>query len=190
MAKSSIEWTQITWNPTTGCNKVGPECKNCYAEKETKRYQHNPKQTKYHAGFDVVREHEDSLNDPLNYKKPSVIFVDSMSDLFHKNVSLEFIQKVFDVMNNTPQHTYQVLTKRDDKLIEYSGSLNWTENIWMGVSVGINESKSRITALQQCGAKKKFISFEPLIGPIDEVDLTNIDMVIVGGESGGKKQGL
>lgn len=184
MAKSSIEWTQETWNPTTGCTKLGTECSNCYAEKETNRMKSNPKQVKYHAGFDVVVEHRDTLQEPLIWKKPTVVFVNSMSDLFHDDVSLEFIKDVFKVMNDTPQHTYQVLTKRAKNLAKYSDELTWTDNIWMGVSVGVNATKHRIKELRKCGAKNKFISVEPLLEQVDEMNIEGIDWVIVGGESG------
>jgi protein gp37 len=184
MAKSSIEWTQMTWNPTTGCTKLGKECENCYAEKETNRFKSNPQLKKYHAGFDVVVEHRSTLQEPLRWKKPTVVFVDSMSDLFHDDVSLGFIKDVFKVMNNTPQHTYQVLTKRAKNLTKYSNDLEWTHNIWMGVSVGVNATKHRVQELQKCGAKNKFISVEPLLEQIDEMNIEGIDLVIVGGESG------
>ena len=184
MATSKISWTEKTWNPTTGCTKLGRECENCYAEKETHRKQHITKYEKYHKGFDVRVQHESTLDEPKSWKPGTVAFVDSMSDLFHENFDIDFIQKVFKVMNDTPGITYQVLTKRADKLLEYSDQLTWTVNIWMGVTVGVNATKHRITKLQQCGAKHKFISFEPLLERIEDVDLTYIDWAIVGGESG------
>jgi protein gp37/ParB-like chromosome segregation protein Spo0J len=184
MAESSIEWTQKTWNPTTGCTIFSKECDNCYARKETNRYMHNPKLPKYHAGFDKVVMHESSLDEPYKIIEPATIFVNSMSDLFHKDISLEFIKKVFKVMNDTPQHTYQVLTKRDHLLNRYSNELNWTDNIWMGVSVGMQASTKKIDNLRASGAKRKFLSVEPLIEEITDMDLTGIDLVLVGGESG------
>lgn len=184
MAESSIEWTNLTWNPTTGCSSAGIECNFCYARKETNRLMHNPKQPKYKMGFDVVVEHPDSLQEPLDWKKPQTVFVNSMSDLFHKDISLEFIKKVFDVMNKTPQHTYQVLTKRHQNLEKYSKELTWTDNIWMGVSVGTQIAKRRIDSLRKCDAKHKFLSVEPLIEDLGELNLSGIDLVFVGGESG------
>ena len=187
MAKSSIEWTQVTWNPTTGCTHISKECENCYAERETNRKMHNPKQPKYKMGFDVVVEHPSTLLEPFTWKKPTTVFVNSMSDLFHKDISLEFIKRVFDVMNNTPEHTYQVLTKRHDILLKYSDELTWSDNIWMGVSVGMKVATRRIEALVKCGAKHKFLSIEPLIEDLGEFSLKGIDLVFVGGESGSNK---
>ncbi len=184
MAQSSIEWTEMTWNPTTGCDKVSAGCKYCYAEVMTKRL-HAMGIEKYKDGF-KVRVHEDALNIPYSWKGSKVVFVNSMSDLFHPEVPLEFIQKVFGVMNNTPQHTYQVLTKRAERLFELHDKLNWTNNIWMGVSVENEKVKNRIDFLRDINAKTKFLSCEPLIGPLPNMDLSNIDWVIVGGESGRK----
>lgn len=181
---SSIEWTNKTWNPTTGCTKISKECDFCYAEKETYRKMFNPKLPKYKLGFDVVVEHEYTLQEPYKWKNPSTVFVNSMSDMFHKHISLEFIKKVFQVMNDTPQHTYQVLTKRGDILEKYSKHLTWTDNIWMGVSVGNQKATRRIKSLVGCGAKHKFLSIEPLIEEIKDIQLDGIDWVIVGGESG------
>ena len=185
MALSSIEWTNKTWNPTTGCTHISKECDFCYAEKETKRLMDNPKIDKYRKGFDVLVEHPDSLLEPLKWTKPSTVFVNSMSDLFHKDISLDFIKRVFKVMNDTPQHTYQVLTKRHDILKKYSDQLNWTDNIWMGVSVGNQIATRRIEPLANCDAKHKFLSIEPFIEEIKDINLKGIDWVIVGGESGG-----
>lgn len=181
---SSIEWTHKTWNPTTGCTHISKECDFCYAETETYRKMHNPNMEKYKLGFDVVVEHPYTLKEPHNWLKPSTVFVNSMSDLFHKDISLDFIKQVFQVMNDTPQHTYQVLTKRHDILEKYSDQLNWTDNIWMGVSVGNQIATRRIKSLVKCGAKHKFLSIEPFIEEITEIDLKGIDWVIVGGESG------
>lgn len=184
MAQSSIEWTEMTWNPTTGCNKISAGCKYCYAEVMTRRLEAMGIE-KYKDGF-AVRTHEDALNTPYEWKKPKVVFVNSMSDLFHKDVPFEFIEKVFTVMNNTPQHTYQVLTKRAERLYELHHKLNWTNNIWMGVSVEDSRVVERIDYLRDTDAKVKFLSCEPLIGALPNLNLTNIDWVIVGGESGRK----
>ena len=186
MAQSTIEWTEMTWNPTTGCDKVSAGCKYCYAEVMTKRL-HAMGIEKYKDGF-KVRLHEDALHIPYTWKQSKVVFVNSMSDLFHPEVPLEFIQKVFEVMNNTPQHTYQVLTKRAERLFELHHQLNWTNNIWMGVSVENEKVKNRIDFLRETNAKTKFLSCEPLIGPLSNMNLTNIDWVIVGGESGRKSR--
>lgn len=181
---SSIEWTNKTWNPTTGCTKISKECDFCYAETETYRKSFNPNLPKYKQGFDVVVEHPYTLQEPFTWKKPSTVFVNSMSDLFHKDISLDFIKQIFQVMNDTPQHTYQVLTKRGDILEKHSEHLIWTDNIWMGVSVGNQIATRRIKSLVKCGAKNKFLSIEPFIEEITDIDLTGIDWVIVGGESG------
>lgn len=186
MAQSSIEWTEMTWNPTTGCDKVSAGCKFCYAEVMTRRL-HAMGIEKYKDGF-KVRVHEDALHIPYSWKGSKIVFVNSMSDLFHPEVPLEFIRKVFEVMNNTPQHTYQVLTKRAERLFELHDKLNWTNNIWMGVSVENEKVKNRIDFLRETNAKTKFLSCEPLIGPLPNMDLTNIDWVIVGGESGRKSR--
>lgn len=186
MANSTIEWTSKTWNPTTGCTKVSAECKNCYAEVLTNRYMHMPQQAKYKLGFGVFVMHEDSLKEPYEWKKPETVFVNSMSDLFHKDVTLDFLKKVFKVMNETPQHTYQILTKRNEEVVKYSDELDWTDNIWMGVSVGEAKAVGRIESLVNCGAKHKFLSVEPLIEELPDLELEGIDWVIVGGESGTK----
>lgn len=184
MAQSSIEWTQMTWNPTTGCNKLSAGCKFCYAEVMTYRLQAMGDK-KYKDGFEI-RTHDSAVEIPYTWKKPKTVFVNSMSDLFHKDVPLSFIKKVFNVMNNTPQHKYQVLTKRADVLAMYDaeGELNWTPNIWMGVSVEDDRVMERIDYLRNTKAHTKFLSCEPLIGPLHNMNLSNIDWVIVGGESG------
>ena len=184
MAQSSIEWTEMTWNPTTGCDKISAGCKYCYAEVMTRRLQAMGID-KYKEGFEL-RLHEDALNIPYEWKKPKVVFVNSMSDLFHKDVPLSFIQKVFDVMNNTPMHTYQVLTKRAERLYELHDKLNWGVNIWMGVSVENDKVKDRIDFLRETNSKVKFLSLEPLIGPLTNLNLDQIHWAIVGGESGRK----
>lgn len=182
MAKSSIEWTQMTWNPTTGCNKISAGCKFCYAEVMTRRLK-GMGQLKYQDGFEL-RLHADSVNLPYTWRKPQVVFVNSMSDLFHKDVPLWFVKNVFKVMNETPQHTYQVLTKRGDILRKYSKHLLFTSNIWIGVSVENDKVLDRIDDLREVDAHVRFLSLEPLIGPLPELNLLGIDWVIVGGESG------
>lgn len=186
MAQSSIEWTDMTWNPTTGCNKISAGCKNCYAEVMTRRLQAMGVE-KYDQGFSI-RTHEKDLELPYQWKKPRVVFVNSMSDLFHKKVPVSFIQKVFQVMRDNPQHVFQVLTKRSDLLLQYDreGLLHWSYNIWMGVSVEDEKVIHRIDDLRNTKARTKFLSCEPLIGPLPNMNLKGIDWVIVGGESGRK----
>ena len=185
MAQSSIEWTEMTWNPTTGCSKISTGCKFCYAEIMTRRLKAMG-QEKYKDGFRKVRIHPDTLLTPYTWKNSKVVFVNSMSDLFHNDVPLEFIKQVFDVMNNNPQHVFQVLTKRAQRLFEVHKELKWTHNIWMGVSVENEVVKDRIDFLIKTKAKVKFLSLEPLIGPLPNLNLKKIDWVIVGGESGHK----
>lgn len=180
--KSTIEWTESTWNPITGCTKVSPGCKFCYAERMAKRLKAMGS-ANYANGFKLSL-HEHALELPLSWKKPQTIFVNSMSDLFHKNVPFEFVQKMFEVMNKASWHRFQILTKRSERLAELSNKLNWTENIWMGVSVENEDYTYRIDDLRKTEAFVKFLSIEPLIGPIEKMDLTRIDWVIVGGESG------
>ncbi len=182
MAQSTIEWTQMTWNPSTGCNKLTAGCKFCYAEVMSRRLKAMG-QEKYKNGFKLTI-HPESLQTPYEWKKSKTVFVNSMSDLFHKDIPLSFIQKVFKVMNDTPQHTYQVLTKRGDILFKHHEKLNWTRNIWMGVSVENEKVTERIDYLRNTNAHVKFLSLEPLIGPLKNLNLTNINWAIVGGESG------
>ncbi len=181
---SKIEWTESTWNPVTGCTKISPGCKNCYAERMAKRLQAMG-QPNYRDGFKLTC-HPHAIDLPLRWKKPQMIFVNSMSDLFHKEVPLDFIKKIFNVMNLSSQHTFQILTKRDDRLLALSELMRWTENIWMGVTVEAADYKHRIESLRQTDAYIKFLSLEPLLEDIGELDLTGIDWVIVGGESGPK----
>jgi len=185
MAQSSIEWTEMTWNPTTGCTKITTGCKFCYAEVMSKRLQAMGIE-KYKDGFKKVRIHGDQLNTPYTWKRSKVVFVNSMSDLFHRDVPLDFIKKVFLVMNDNPNHVFQVLTKRAERLLELHKELKWTHNIWMGVSVENEKVKDRIDFLRKTNAKVKFLSLEPLIGPLPKLNLKKIDWVIVGGESGHK----
>jgi protein gp37 len=175
----------MTWNPTTGCLKISAGCKFCYAEIMTRRLKAMG-QTKYKDGFKVVKTHHDALKVPYTWKHSKVVFVNSMSDLFHKDIPLEFIKQVFFVMNDNPQHVFQILTKRAERLFELHQELKWTHNIWMGVSVEDDKVIERINFLRMTTAKVKFLSLEPLIGPLPNINLNNIDWVIVGGESGHK----
>lgn len=183
MANSSIEWTEMTWNPTTGCTKISAGCKFCYAEVMTRRLK-GMGQEKYKDGFKIIKIHPDTLDIPYSWKSPKIVFVNSMSDLFHKDVPLDFIKNVFSVMNDNPQHVFQVLTKRAERLEEVHKQLRWTHNIWMGVSVENEKVKPRIDCLRKTRAKVKFLSLEPLIGPLPSLNLKKINWVIVGGESG------
>lgn len=182
MATSSIEWTNSTWNPVTGCSKVSPGCKNCYAERLSKRLK-SMGIRKYKNGFKVAI-HEDTLSLPLDWKNPRRIFVNSMSDLFHEDVPFWFIEEVFSVMRQAEWHQFQILTKRSKRLLELSNKIKWPANVWMGVSVEDNEYAFRIDDLRQIKSAVKFLSLEPLIGPLPNLNLTDIDWVIVGGESG------
>jgi len=183
MANSSIEWTEMTWNPTTGCTKISSGCKFCYAEVMTRRLKAMG-QDKYKDGFNIVKTHQETLSIPYTWKSPKITFVNSMSDLFHKDIPLEFIKQVFKVMNENPQHVFQVLTKRAGRLFELQENLKWTHNIWMGVSVENDKVIDRIDFLRNTKSKVKFLSLEPLIGPLPNLNLSCIDWVIVGGESG------
>jgi len=184
MATTKIEWTESTWNPITGCTKLTAGCKFCYAEVMTKRLQAMG-QEKYKNGFEVTL-HPETLNEPYTWKKSKMIFVNSMSDMFHKDVPIEYIQQIFKVMRNNPQHVFQVLTKRADILRYYDseGLLDWSHNIWMGVTVENSDVMNRIDMLRNTGAKVKFLSCEPLLSDLPQMNLQNIDWVIVGGESG------
>ena len=182
LAQSKIEWTELTWNPTTGCNKVSQGCKFCYAEVMARRLKAMGLD-KYRNGFKLTL-HEDALKIPYGWKSPKIVFVNSMSDLFHKDIKLAFIQRVFKVMNDNPQHVFQVLTKRADILYDFNKKLNWTHNIWMGVSVENENELWRVDYLEKTKAKTKFLSLEPLLGPLTKLKLNKIDWVIVGGESG------
>lgn len=183
-AKSSIEWTESTWNPVTGCTKISDGCKNCYAEKLAKRLQAMG-QANYKNGFKLTLQPK-MLEIPLSWKKPQTIFVNSMSDLFHRDVPLDYIQQVFNVMVKADWHNFQVLTKRSERLKELSRELNWKPHIWMGVSVENEKVMHRIDDLRKTDAHIKFLSIEPLLGRLPKLDLTGIDWVIVGGESGSK----
>lgn len=180
--KSSIEWTESTWNPLTGCTKISPGCKHCYAERMALRLKAMG-QANYVNGFQLTL-HEEALELPLRWKKPQTIFVNSMSDMFHARVPREFILQAFDVMRRAHWHRFQVLTKRADRLMSLSEELPWADNIWMGVSVESESYTYRIGHLRETGASIKFLSLEPLLGPLDDLRLDGIDWVIVGGESG------
>lgn len=182
MAKSKIEWTENTWNPLTGCTKISPGCANCYAERMAKRLQAmgNPN---YRNGFNLTL-HEHALDIPLRWKKPSIVFVNSMSDLFHEDVPLQFIKKVFSIMSIASQHVFQVLTKRSTRLSQLASSIDWPSNVWMGVSIESKDYTYRIDNLEKTSAAVRFLSLEPLLGPIEKLKLETMDWVIVGGESG------
>jgi protein gp37 len=182
--KSKIEWTESTWNPVTGCTKISEGCKNCYAERMALRLK-AAGSPNYANGFKVTL-HPHALEIPLRWKQPRTIFVNSMSDLFHKDVPLDFISKIFDVMRRASHHRFQILTKRSARLRDLSSRLTWPENVWMGVTVENTDCTFRIDDLRETGAAIKFISFEPLLGPIPSIRLEDIDWVIVGGESGPK----
>jgi protein gp37 len=184
MARSAIEWTESTWNPVTGCSKISPGCKNCYAERMAKRLQAMG-QPNYAAGF-AVSLHDHALELPISWKKPQTVFVNSMSDLFHEDVPESFLRRVFAVMCRASWHTFQVLTKRAARLEAVSGHLEWPANVWMGVSVESATYLDRIDHLRRVPASVKFVSFEPLLGPVGAVDLDGVDWAIVGGESGPK----
>ena len=179
---SGIEWTESTWNPITGCDKISPGCKYCYAERMAERLQAMG-QPNYRNGFELTLQPQ-MLELPLQWKKPQTIFVNSMSDLFHKDVPLAYIERVFDVMRRAHWHRFQVLTKRADRLAAVSPEISWPTNVWMGVSVEHADFVDRIDGLRSTGAHVKFLSLEPLLGPLVGLNLRGIDWVIVGGESG------
>ena len=181
-AKSAIEWTEATWNPVTGCTKISPGCDNCYAERLALRLQAMG-QPNYVNGFKLTLQ-EKMLELPLKWKTPQIIFVNSMSDLFHKDVPEEYIRRVFDVMRRASHHIFQVLTKRSQRLERLSPMLDWPPNVWMGVSVESAAYQFRINDLRETSARVKFLSLEPLLGPLPSLDLRGIDWAIVGGESG------
>lgn len=182
MSKSKIEWTEVTWNPVTGCSKISPGCDNCYAERMAKRLKAMG-QKNYKNEFEVTC-HPHVVEIPLQWKKSKRIFVCSMSDLFHKDVPTSFIESIFKTMNKASQHTFQVLTKRSKRLYRLRDSLKWTDNIWVGVTIENKDHIRRIDRLREIPAKIRFLSIEPLLGPMNKLNLTNIDWVIVGGESG------
>lgn len=182
MATSSIEWTEVTWNPLTGCTKVSAGCKHCYAERMAKRLQ-GMQHPSYLNGFKLTL-HERLLELPLTWKRPKVVFVNSMSDLFHPDVPDEFIHRVFETMTRASLHQFQVLTKRPERVAAMSAVLPWPNNVWMGTSVENARYLGRVDKLRATGARTRFLSLEPLLGPLPDIDLSCIHWVIVGGESG------
>lgn len=191
MAKTSIEWTEVTWNPTTGCDRISAGCDNCYALTLAKRlramgapkYQNDGNSRTSGLGF-AITMHPQTLIEPLSWKSPRTVFVNSMSDLFHAKVPISFVRDVFDVISDTPQHTYQILTKRSLRLRKLAEKLEWPANLWMGVSVENSKVISRVDHLRDVPAAVRFLSCEPLLGPLDMINLTGINWVIAGGESG------
>ena len=189
--KSGIQWTGSTWNPTTGCDRTSPGCDNCYALSLAARlkrmgqpkYQQDGDARTSGPGFGLTL-HQDALSAPLGWRAPRLVFVNSMSDLFHEDVPLDFIRQVFDVMRRTPQHTYQVLTKRSKRLAAVAADIDWPANVWMGVSVESDRYTFRVGHLRSVPAAVRFLSCEPLIGPLPSLDVEGMDWVIVGGESG------
>lgn len=182
MRTTKIEWTERTWNPVTGCTKVSAGCEHCYAETMARRL-HAMGNHKYINGF-IATTHQDDLTEPITWKKPSTIFVCSMSDLFHRDVPFEFIDKVFDTIRNTPQHNYQILTKRAERMAEYFTTREVPQNAWIGVTVEVVKTKERIECIRNLKAPIRFLSCEPLLEDLGELNLDGIDWIIVGGESG------
>ena len=180
--KSKIEWTDVTWNPVTGCNKVSQGCMNCYAERMAKRLKAMGV-NRYKNAFQLTLQ-PDLIEEPLKWNSPKMIFVNSMSDLFHEDVPDWFIHRIFEVMNYADWHIFQILTKRSERLAQLSPSLKWSDHVWMGVSVEDQSVRWRIHHLSSTAAKVKFLSCEPLLGPLEDLPLESIDWVIVGGESG------
>ncbi len=180
--KSTIEWTDSTWNPVTGCTKVSPGCKHCYAETFAERWRGIPGHH-FSQGFDL-RLWPERVDTPFTWKKPRTIFVNSMSDLFHDEVPLDFIQQVFQTMESAYWHTFQILTKRSDRLADVCHELNWPKNVWMGVSIETADFLWRANDLRKVPAAVRFLSLEPLLGPLGDINLSGIHWVIVGGESG------
>jgi protein gp37 len=181
---SAIEWTEATWNPVTGCHQVSPGCAHCYAKTFAERWRGVPGHP-YEHGFDL-QIWPRRLEQPLKWSRPRMIFVNSMSDLFHEGIPLDYIQQVFDVMGQANQHTFQILTKRHERLAELAPSLTWHPNVWIGVSIENRRFAHRADYLREVNAAVRFISAEPLLGPLDGLDLTGIDWLIAGGESGSK----
>ena len=181
-ATTAIQWTEMTWNPVAGCTKISEGCRNCYAERMAKRLQIMGV-AQYRNGFELTLVPH-VINDPLKWRRSRMVFVNSMSDLFHGDVPIDYIRKIFNVMAVTPQHTYQILTKRTGRLAELASQLPWTPNIWMGVSIESQDTMFRLDDLARVDAYVRFISFEPLLGPVSNLDLSHISWVIAGGESG------
>lgn len=187
-SNSKIEWTEATWNPVTGCTKVSEGCENCYAEAFSKRLKAMGN-CRYYNGFDVTI-HDDLIDKPLKWKKSKRIFVNSMSDIFHEEIGEDVILRIFDTMNTADWHIFQVLTKRAERLLNLSEMINWTDNIWMGVTVENDSRAYRAELLKQTSAKVKFVSAEPLLGPLPSLNLEGIDWLIVGGESGPRSRSI
>lgn len=181
---SAIEWTDATWNPVRGCTKVSPGCKHCYALSFAERWRGIPDHP-YEQGFDL-RLVPEKLQEPLSWRRPRRVFVNSMSDLFHERIPRSFIQRVFQVMEKAHWHTFQILTKRGERLAELAPALPWPENVWQGVSVETEQYLYRVDLLRSVSARVRFLSLEPLLGPLPSLNLTDIHWVIVGGESGHK----
>lgn len=182
MSATAIEWTEVTWNPTTGCSKTSTGCRNCYAERMARRLQAMG-QPNYHDGFSV-RTHEHMLALPGRWRKPRMVFVNSMGDVFHEDVPLSFIRRIFGVMEANPRHTFQVLTKRAERLRLLAPRLAWPANVWIGVTAEDNDRLDRLDALRSVPAAVRFVSLEPLLGPVPDLSLEHVDWVIAGGESG------
>ena len=180
--RSAIEWTEATWNPVTGCDQVSPGCAHCYAKTFAERWRGVPGHP-YEQGFDL-RIWPERLEQPLRWRRPRMIFVNSMSDLFHERIDESYIREVFAVMTEAHWHTFQVLTKRHERLVELAPSLTWPDNIWMGVSIENRRFVHRADYLRQVDAAVRFISAEPLLGPLEGLELAGIDWLIAGGESG------
>jgi protein gp37 len=188
---SAIEWTEATWNPVTGCSKVSPGCAHCYAETLSRRFAHTTKPWTLANAHENVVMHADRLEQPMRWRRPRTIFVNSMSDLFHELVPVAFVQRVFDVMTSTERHTFQILTKRPERALEIAYALDWPQNVWLGVSIENSRFTGRANVLREIPAAVRFISAEPLLGSLFErgsrkarLDLTRIDWLIAGGESG------
>ena len=181
-AHSRIEWTQSTWNPVTGCSSISEGCHHCYARRMANRLQ-GMGLSRYKDGF-FVTIHRDLITAPFHWKKPRLIFVNSMGDLFHEQVPFSFIKEVFSTIESTPRHTFQLLTKRADRLVKLADKLPWPYNLWVGVTVELQQYIDRIEKLKQVPAAVRFVSFEPLLGPVESLRLENINWAIVGGESG------
>ncbi len=180
--RSNIEWTEVTWNPVTGCDQVSPGCAHCYAKAFAERWRGVPGHH-YEQGFDL-RLWPERLSQPLEWRRPRVVFVNSMSDLFHERIPATFVQEVFEVMSSVPQHTFQILTKRHERLVELADTLPWPENVWMGVSIENRRFVHRADYLRQVPAAVRFVSAEPLLGSLEGLLLDGIDWLIAGGESG------
>jgi len=188
MSSTKIEWTDVTWNPMTGCSPISDGCQNCYAIKMAKRLEAMGNK-RYRNGFDVTL-HPDLLDAPLKWKKSRMVFVNSMGDMFHESIPLEYIQRVFATMVEAKQHIFQVLTKRSFRMLDLSSSLPWPKNVWMGVTVESGKYLYRTENLKNTPAAVKFLSIEPMIAPVNDLSLEGIDWVIVGGESGHKARAI